>query len=158
MTIWKKICLISSLSNNIPKWIKELKNKGIRQPEEYKYVCVCVYIYLYVYISYKLEKNFTIFGKFYWTITYIWENAQIISVLDNFSLSEHSCLITLNQGEKVTRDMIDKPDNINKLKHLYIKKMSNRITGESYKLGKCFQIYNKDNYLNIYFFKVKKNH
>lgn len=52
--------------------------------------------------------------------------------------------------------MIDKPDNINKLKHLYIKKMSNRITGESYKLGKCFQIYNKDNYLNIYFFKVKK--
>lgn len=53
--------------------------------------------------------------------------------------------------------MIDKVDNINNLKHLYVKKMSNKIKGENNKLGKCLQIYEKDNYLTIYFiFQSKK--
>lgn len=34
--------------------------------------------------------------------------------------------------------------------------MSDKITGENDKLGKCLQIYDEDTYFNIYFFKVKK--
>lgn len=34
--------------------------------------------------------------------------------------------------------------------------MSNKIKGENDKLGKCLQIYDRDNYLNIYYFKIKK--
>ena len=34
--------------------------------------------------------------------------------------------------------------------------MSDKITGENDKLGKCLQIYDKDNYFNIYFFKLRK--